>query len=47
LLGVVVVGVGEFIVSLQIVGADIQRLGFRMTAEIQRRQRCGTLVPAQ
>src|SRR5205807_9619322 len=48
LLGVVVVArVGEFIVSLQIVGADIQRLSLRMTAEIQRRQGYGAMVPTQ
>jgi hypothetical protein len=32
---VVVVGVGEFIVSLQIVRTDVKGLGLGMTAEIE------------
>jgi hypothetical protein len=38
---------GEVIVSLQIVGTNIQSLSLWMTAEIQRRQGDGTLVSAQ
>jgi len=38
---------GELIVGLQIVGADIQRLGFGMAAEIDRRQRRGAMVSPQ
>ena len=34
-------------VSLQIVRTDIQRLRFRMAAEIQRRQGCRAMVSAQ
>lgn len=37
-LRVVVVRMGEFIVSLQIVGPDIQGLRLGMAAEIQRRK---------
>ena len=44
LLGVVVVRVGEFIVGLQIVRTDIQRLSLRMAAEIERRQRRRAMV---
>src|ERR1035438_9129402 len=47
LLGVVVVRIGELIVSLQIVGADIQRLRLGMTAEIQRRQGRRAMVSTQ
>ena len=47
LLGVVVVRVGELIVSLQIVGADIQRLRLRMAAEIQRRQGRSAMMATQ
>ena len=38
---------GELIIGLQIVGANIQRLGFVMAAEIDRRQRRGAMVSPQ
>ena len=38
---------GELIVSLQIVGADIQRLRLGMAAEIQRRQGRRAMVSTQ
>src|SRR6266545_1349219 len=47
LLGVVVARVGEFIVSLQIVGTDIQRLSVGMPAEVHCRQWRGAMLPAQ
>ena len=43
---VVVLSAGEFIVGLQIMRADIERLGLRMVAEIER-QRCGARLAAQ
>ena len=45
LLEVIVAWVGEFIISLQIVGTDLQSLRLRMPAQIQRRQGRGALLP--
>ena len=47
MLGIVVTRVGEFIVGLQIVRTNVERLSFRMAAEIDRRQRRGARAPAQ
>jgi hypothetical protein len=41
-----VFGAGEFIVGLQIMRADVERLGLRMMAEIEAK-RCGTRLSAQ
>src|ERR1017187_7037363 len=46
-LGIVVVWIGEFIVGLQIVGANVKCLRFRMPAEIDCRQPHGALVSPQ
>src|SRR5450432_3944234 len=42
----VVLGAGEFIISLQVLRADVERLGLRMVAKVERNQ-CGARLASK